>query len=74
LEESFRKFTLEEELTGDNQYAAEGHGKQDAVKGLRFLDFPPVLHLHLKRFQFDFVRNTMRKVSVSISMHECDAA
>jgi ubiquitin carboxyl-terminal hydrolase 7 len=40
-------------LKGDNQYRAEGHGLQDAEKGVRFIQFPPVLHLQLKRFDFD---------------------
>ena len=42
-----------EKLEKENQYEAEGYGKQDANKGVRFLSFPPVLHLHLKRFEYD---------------------
>lgn len=37
---------------------------QDAKKGVLFIDFPPVLQLHLKRFEYDFIRDTMVKVSV----------
>jgi ubiquitin carboxyl-terminal hydrolase 7 len=51
--QSFDKYTETERLTGDNQYRAEGHGLQDAEKGCRFIQFPPVLHLQLKRFDFD---------------------
>ena len=29
------------------------YGLQDAEKGILFNTFPPVLHLHLKRFQYD---------------------
>lgn len=36
---------------------------QDAKKGVLFIDFPPVLQLHLKRFEYDFVRDVMVKVS-----------
>lgn len=37
---------------------------QDAKKGVLFVDFPPVLQLHLKRFEYDFVRDVMIKVSI----------
>lgn len=35
---------------------------QDARKGVLFDDFPPVLQLQLKRFEYDFQRDTMVKV------------
>eukprot|EP00439_Symbiodinium_sp_Y106_P003623 s7606_g1.t1 len=35
------------------QTTAEGYGKQRAKKGIRFVRFPPVLNLQLKRFSFD---------------------
>lgn len=35
---------------------------QDAKKGVLFLDFPPVLQLQLKRFEYDYMRDTMVKV------------
>ena len=59
---SFDKYTEVEDLVGDNKYAAEQHGLQDARKGVSFLDFPPVLQLQLKRFEYDFIRDTMVKV------------
>lgn len=37
-------------------------GFQDAKKGVLFIDFPPVLQLQLKRFEYDFMRDTMVKV------------
>lgn len=37
---------------------------QDAKKGVLFIDFPPVLQLQLKRFEYDFIRDTMVKVSM----------
>ena len=37
---------------------------QDARKGVLFDDFPPVLQLQLKRFEYDFQRDMMVKVTV----------
>lgn len=63
LEESFKEYITEETLEGDNKYMAEGFGLQDAKKGVIFESFPPVLHLQLKRFEFDMMRETTVKVS-----------
>ena len=52
-------------MEGDNQYRAEGHGLQNAEKGVAFLTFPPVLHLQLKRFEYDFNRDAIVKVLLS---------
>jgi ubiquitin carboxyl-terminal hydrolase 7 len=41
---------------------AEGHGLQDAKKGVIFESFPPVLNLQLKRFDYDFMQDAMVKV------------
>ncbi len=46
-----------------HRYRAEGHGLQDAKKGSRFLHFPPVLQLQLKRFEYDPFRDTMVKIN-----------
>lgn len=54
--ESFRRYTAKEMLDGENQYDAEKLGKQDAEKGVIFTELPPVLTIHLKRFDFDFQR------------------
>ncbi|CAJ1368547.1 unnamed protein product [Effrenium voratum] len=61
--ESLHDFTTEETLEGDNAYEAEGHGKQRAKKGIRFLRFPPVLNLQLKRFHFDLEKMDMVKLN-----------
>ncbi|KAL9646087.1 hypothetical protein ABK040_007965 [Willaertia magna] len=61
--DSFEQYISEETLQGDNQYHAEGFGMQDAKKGTIFLKFPPVLMLHLKRFEYDFVRDLMYKIN-----------
>ncbi|KAK1426169.1 hypothetical protein QVD17_14838 [Tagetes erecta] len=60
---SFDKYVEVERLEGDNKYHADGHGLQDARKGVLFIDFPPVLELQLKRFEYDFARDTMVKIN-----------
>ncbi|KAI8985250.1 hypothetical protein BDB01DRAFT_721890 [Pilobolus umbonatus] len=63
LKESFDDYITVETLEGDNKYMAEGYGLQDAHKGVIFESFPPVLHLQLKRFEYDFIRDTMVKIN-----------
>ncbi|RKP21138.1 cysteine proteinase [Rozella allomycis CSF55] len=63
LEESFKDYIKVEMLNGENKYMAEGHGLQDAKKGVVFMEFPPVLHLQLKRFEYDFERDAMVKIN-----------
>ncbi|KAJ7960362.1 ubiquitin carboxyl-terminal hydrolase 12 [Quillaja saponaria] len=60
---SFDKYVEVERLEGDNRYHAEQYGLQDAKKGVLFIDFPPVLQLQLKRFEYDFMRDTMVKIN-----------
>ncbi|KAK2640892.1 hypothetical protein Ddye_022655 [Dipteronia dyeriana] len=60
---SFDKYVEVERLEGDNKYHAEQYGLQDAKKGVLFIDFPPVLQLQLKRFEYDFMRDTMVKIN-----------
>lgn len=63
LEDSFKDYVQVETLDGENQYMATGHGLQDAKKGVVFTSFPPVLHLQLKRYDFDFIREMMVKIN-----------
>lgn len=63
VDESFKDYIQVETLEGDNKYAAEGYGLQDAKKGVIFQAFPNVLHLQLKRFEYDFQRDAMMKVN-----------
>ena len=63
LDESFRDYIQVETLEGDNKYFAEGFGLQDARKGVIFESFPTVLHLQLKRFEYDINRDAMMKVN-----------
>eukprot|EP01091_Cochliopodium_minus_P013005 TRINITY_DN4079_c0_g3_i1.p1 TRINITY_DN4079_c0_g3~~TRINITY_DN4079_c0_g3_i1.p1 ORF type:complete len:1076 (-),score=375.30 TRINITY_DN4079_c0_g3_i1:2-3229(-) len=52
--DSLDKYIEVEQLDGKNQYNAEGHGLQDAKKGVILKNLPPVLFLHLRRFDFNF--------------------
>ena len=63
IDDSFREYCLAETMEGDNKYMAEGFGLQDAKKGVIFESFPSVLHLQLKRFEYDFQRDTMMKIN-----------
>lgn len=63
LDESFRDYIAVETMNGENKYYAEGHGLQDAEKGVIFESFPDVLHLHLKRFEYDLNTYAMQKVN-----------
>lgn len=63
LDESFNDYIAPEVLEGENKYFAEGHGLQDAKKGVIFESFPEILHLHLKRFEYDINRDCMMKVN-----------
>ncbi|XP_026398326.1 ubiquitin carboxyl-terminal hydrolase 13-like [Papaver somniferum] len=61
---SFDKYVEVERLEGDNKYHADQqHGLQDAKKGVLFIDFPPVLQLHLKRYEYNIKRDTMVKIN-----------
>lgn len=62
--ESFEKYVEVEMMEGDNKYRADGYEElQDARKGVKFLQLPPVLQLHLKRFEYDFTRYAMVKIN-----------
>jgi len=39
------------------------HLPQDADRGMIFQEFPPVLHLHLKRFVWDLYGNEAEKIN-----------
>ncbi|GJQ12090.1 hypothetical protein GpartN1_g3881.t1 [Galdieria partita] len=69
--ESFEKYTEVEIMEGDNKYRAEGYEElQEAKKGVKFLTLPPVLQLHLKRFEYDFIRDMMVKVNDKFKFYE----
>ncbi|EGW32749.1 uncharacterized protein SPAPADRAFT_54773 [Spathaspora passalidarum NRRL Y-27907] len=63
LSESFKNYIEIEMLDGENKYqAGDQYGYQDAKKGVVFEAFPPVLHLQLKRFEYDFVVDDLVKI------------
>eukprot|EP00457_Paulinella_chromatophora_P002746 gb/GEZN01002751.1/.p1 GENE.gb/GEZN01002751.1/~~gb/GEZN01002751.1/.p1 ORF type:complete len:674 (+),score=109.65 gb/GEZN01002751.1/:148-2169(+) len=63
LQSSLHQYVTIERMDGPNQYRAEQHGLQDAKKGVRFLKFPPILQIQLKRFAFDFQYGDTQKVN-----------
>lgn len=63
LDDSFKDYVQVETMEGENKYYAEGYGLQDARKGVIFESFPQVLHLQLKRFEYDINRDAMMKVN-----------
>ncbi|KYB28299.1 ubiquitin carboxyl-terminal hydrolase 47 [Tribolium castaneum] len=64
VEEALRAFVQPETLEGNNQYHCEKCNKKcDAHKGLKFIKFPYLLTLHLKRFDFDY--NTMHRIKLN---------
>ncbi|XP_015588700.1 ubiquitin carboxyl-terminal hydrolase 7 isoform X2 [Cephus cinctus] len=70
IDESFRDYVSTENLDGDNKYDAGEHGLQDAEKGVIFSSFPPVLHLHLMRFQYDPVTDCSVKFNDRFEFYE----
>lgn len=63
LTESFQNYIEVEIMDGENQYAAQDYGLQDAKKGVVFEEFPTVLHLQLKRFEYDFNYDALVKIN-----------
>ena len=61
--ESFKDYIAVESLEGENKYDAGDFGLQEAEKGITFDSFPPVLHLHLLRFQYDPLTDTNVKIN-----------
>jgi len=66
LKESFEDYVREEILEKENKYMADGHGLQDAKKGVIFETLPPVLQIQLKRFDYDMEEDAMVKVDLDI--------
>jgi len=59
--ESFDKYVNQEVMSGDNSYQPEGKGSQKAYRNLCLDLFPPILFLHLKRFDYKGV--TLEKIN-----------
>ncbi|KAM7265127.1 hypothetical protein ACFE04_002810 [Oxalis oulophora] len=60
---SLDKYVKVECIEGDNKIYVEKHGLQDAEKAVLFIDFPPVLQLQMKRFEYDSTDNTLVKIN-----------
>jgi ubiquitin carboxyl-terminal hydrolase 47 len=57
-------FVEPETLDGANQYACENCNKKcDAKKGLKFVNVPYLLTLHLMRFDFDY--NSLHRLKLN---------
>ncbi|MEW5319855.1 MAG: hypothetical protein WDW38_010976 [Sanguina aurantia] len=63
IHDSFDRYCEVEVMDGANQYNTDTFGLQDAKKGVKFESFPSVLQLQLKRFEYDFQRDTMVKIN-----------
>ncbi|XP_059615711.1 ubiquitin carboxyl-terminal hydrolase 47 isoform X2 [Phlebotomus argentipes] len=64
VEEALRAFVQPETLEEGNQYSCETCNKKcNAHKGLKFSQFPYILTLHLKRFDFDYM--TLRRIKLN---------
>jgi ubiquitin carboxyl-terminal hydrolase 7 len=57
-------------LDGENKYDAGKYGLQEAQKGVFFESFPPVLHLHLMRFQYDPQTDSNIKINDKYEFYE----
>lgn len=66
---SFEKYIEPEILSGENQYRADHYGLQDAQKGTMFVRFPPVLMIHLKRFEYSMMGG-LNKISQSFAFDD----
>ncbi|KAL8881573.1 MAG: hypothetical protein Q9198_001245 [Flavoplaca austrocitrina] len=63
LDDSFREYTKLDILDGECQYyAGDRYGLQDAVKGVIFQNFPPVLVLQLRWWKYNIERDRMESI------------
>lgn len=61
--QSLDAYTEEEILDNEDKYETEGYGKQKAKKGIRFIYFPPILTMQLKRFEYNSKKEIMVKIN-----------
>ncbi len=74
LEESLKEFVKGDWLEGDNAYMCEKCGeKRDTLKRMCIKTLPPLLMVHLKRFDYDWEANRAIKYDdffeVSVGRH-----
>eukprot|EP01060_Flectonema_neradi_P026792 TRINITY_DN3611_c0_g1_i1.p1 TRINITY_DN3611_c0_g1~~TRINITY_DN3611_c0_g1_i1.p1 ORF type:complete len:1337 (+),score=251.81 TRINITY_DN3611_c0_g1_i1:62-4072(+) len=63
LSSSLDQYFSEERLEGENEYRVPGKGLHPAVKSTTLQKAPPVLMLHLKRFDYDIAGQKQTKVN-----------
>ena len=63
-------YISEDILDNDDKYFAEGYGKQKAKKGIKFLKYPNILILQLKRFEYNQKREAMVKINEYFEFYE----
>ncbi|XP_037024328.1 ubiquitin carboxyl-terminal hydrolase 7-like isoform X2 [Bradysia coprophila] len=68
--DSFKRYVSPEMMDDDNKYHAGTHGLQAAEKGTLFMSLPPVMFLHLLRFQFDGTTNQVMKNNSYFEFYE----
>jgi len=72
---AFKKYTAKEQLTGTEKYFCEHcKKKQNAYKRMQILKPPPVLAVHLKRFEFSKSGNRIKKSEHVTFERELDIA
>jgi len=67
LKTSIKELMTPQHLEGDAQWKTKQYGPRDALMGLDFIRFPPILVLHLKRFAFDFERGHVAKINAPVA-------
>ena len=61
IQDSIKQFFEPDRMEGDDQYEMEDKTKVDALKGFETLEDPPILCLHLRRFEY--ANGTMHKIN-----------
>jgi ubiquitin carboxyl-terminal hydrolase 7 len=63
LYDAFRDYIKPEKLEGENKYHAEQYGYQEALRSTIFVSLPPVLFIHLKRFEYNPMAQSQYKIN-----------
>lgn len=63
LNESLRSMTSKQHLEGKNKYYSQRYGEQDVILETKFVKFPKILLVHLKRFEYNPDTNRNRKIN-----------
>lgn len=68
--QSFEKYVEEQMLDGDNKYNSSEFGLIEALNGIKFVRFPRVLCIHLKRFEIDTTLNKSIKINSKFEFYK----